>query len=41
MERFKLLLGLVIVLISTMLAAAKFLLTELNDFWEFMKHLQW
>jgi hypothetical protein len=41
MNKFKLLLGLVIVVASGVIAAAKFLLTEVHVFWLFLTHLQW
>ena len=41
MEKFKLLLVVTVVLVSTTLAAARFLLTEVHDFWMFLLHLQW
>jgi hypothetical protein len=41
MNKFKLLLSILIVLVSTVLAAAKFLLTEVHDFWLFLQRLQW
>jgi hypothetical protein len=41
MERFKLLLVIVVVLVSTVLAATRFLLMELHDFWLFVQTLRW
>jgi hypothetical protein len=41
MNRLKLLLSVFVVFVSTVLAAAKFLLAEVHDFWELLKHLQW
>jgi hypothetical protein len=41
MERFKVLLVVIVVLVSSVLAAARFLLIEVHDFWLFLQHLQW
>jgi hypothetical protein len=42
MEKFKMLLVLtVVVVVATVLAAARFLLMEAHDFWLFLHHLQW
>jgi hypothetical protein len=41
MEKFKMLLVMIVVVVATVLAAARFLLTEVHDFWMFLQHLQW
>jgi hypothetical protein len=41
MDKLKLLLVVSVLLVSTMIAAAKFLLMELHDFWLFVQHLHW
>jgi hypothetical protein len=41
MDKLKLLLVVGVLLISTVIAAAKFVLTELHEFWLFVKCLQW
>jgi hypothetical protein len=41
MERFKVLLVIVVVVVSTVLAVARFLVTEIHDFWEFLWRFQW
>jgi hypothetical protein len=31
----------IVVVVATSLAVARFLLTEVHDFWIFLQHLQW
>jgi hypothetical protein len=40
MEKFKLFLALIVIVASSVLAVAKFLLVELHDFWRFLQHLR-
>ena len=41
MEKFKLLLIMLLVIVATVLAVAKLLILEAEDFWRFLHQLQW
>jgi hypothetical protein len=41
MEKIKVLLVMTVMVVATAVAAARFLLTEVHDFWVFLRQLQW